>query len=65
METIAVFGHQIKRRFTVAVLLLMTAQVSAEDFSSVMSPTRDTNQMLVGVKFRGIHEPLSSAAVQR
>ena len=25
----------------------------------------DTNQMLVGVRFRGIHAPLSSAAVQR
>jgi hypothetical protein len=60
-----VFGHQIKNWFTVAILLLLTAQVSAEDFSGRDVTTLDTNQMLVGVKFRGIHEPLSSAAVQR
>jgi len=56
--------YQIKNWFTAAILLLVTAQVSAEDFSGRDVTTLDTNQMLLGVKFRGIHELLSSAAVQ-
>jgi endonuclease YncB( thermonuclease family) len=32
-DTIAVFGHEIKNWFTVAILLLLAAPVSAEDYS--------------------------------